>query len=155
MIYWTLQRKIAFDQEYGFEYTLLEPTDFWSRVPTSVKPFYHFFNAPVTAGLEDQLSPLRFIQAIATAEDFVSFKLDIDTPSIEIPIAMEILRNPEIGRLVDEFFFELHFHCELMMLCGWGDKMPGVDHGLTLDRLHAMKFFRQMRELGIRAHFWP
>lgn len=120
-----------------------------------MKPFYHFFNAPVAAGIDDEMSPLHFITDIASPEDFVSFKLDIDTPSIEIPIAMEILRNPKISALVDEFFFELHFQCELMKWCGWGDKMPPVDHGLTLDRYHAMKFFREMRELGIRAHFWP
>lgn len=150
-----MQRKIAFDQEYGFEHTLLEPQDFWSRVPTSVKPYYHFFNAPVSAGLEDQVAPLRFIREIASPEDFVSFKLDIDTPSIEIPIAMEILRNPKIAALVDEFFFELHFRCELMMLCGWGDNIPEEDHGLVLNRYHAMKFFRVLREQGIRAHIWP
>jgi hypothetical protein len=39
----------------------------------------------------------------------VSFKLDIDTPQVEIPIALELLRNDEVGGLIDEFFFELHF----------------------------------------------
>jgi hypothetical protein len=43
---------------------------------------------------------------------------------VEIPIALEILRRPEVTRLIDEFFFELHFRCEVLMPCAWGDKMP-------------------------------
>ena len=84
---------MAFDQDYGYEYTLLEPQDFWKRVPNRVKPFYHFFNAPISAGENDDMSPLRFIKEIATEDDFVSFKLDVDTPVVEIPQAMAILQS--------------------------------------------------------------
>ncbi len=151
-----LQRKIVFDQDYGFEYTLLEPQDFWRAVPPSIRPLYHFFNAPVSAGSEDKdLSPLKMLWEIATPEDFVSFKLDIDTPEVEIPIAMELLRNPEMAKLIDEFFFELHFRCEVLMYCGWGDAMPQEYHGLKLDRESALNFFKKLRDAGIRSHFWP
>jgi hypothetical protein len=136
-----LQRKVVFDHNYGFEYTLLEPQDIWKAVPPHIRPLYHFFNAPVSPGTEDKdLSPLKMLWEIATPEDFVSFKLDIDTPEVEIPIAMELLRNPEMARLVDEFFFELHFRCEVLMYCGWGDKMPQEYNGLKLDRESAMDF---------------
>lgn len=85
----------------------------------------------------------------------MSFKLDIDTPSIEVPIALEILSDTELHHLIDEFFFELHFRCEIMMYCGWKTKMPVEYMGLKLDRLHALNFFQQLRKVGIRAHFWP
>jgi hypothetical protein len=80
-----LQRKIAFDQDYGFEYTLLEPKDFWRRVPPKVRSVYHFFNAPVSKGHnETDLSPVEMILDIAKPEDFVAFKLDIDSPTVRI-----------------------------------------------------------------------
>ena len=124
-------------------------------MPARIKPLYHFFNAPVSAGENDEISPLRFIKEIATEQDFVSFKLDIDTSEVEIPMAMRLVRNPALARLVDEFFFELHFRCEILMYCGWGDRMPNSYDGLELDRVHAMELFREMRHLGIRAHVWP
>jgi hypothetical protein len=147
---------VLFDQDFGFEYTLLEPQDFWKGVPPLIRPLYHFFNAPVSAGSEDKdLSPLKMMKQIAVPEDFVSFKLDIDTPTVEIPMAMELLQDPQLLGLVDEFFFELHFRCEILMYCGWKDKMPQEYNGLQLDRESAMKFFRKFREAGVRSHFWP
>lgn len=89
--------------------TLLEPTDYWRRVPPKWKPFWHFYNVPISAGVRDSDSPLRFIQQIATPQDFVAFKLDIDHPDMEMPIAMSLLNDPAVYSLVDEFFFELHF----------------------------------------------
>ena len=41
--------------------------------------------------------------------DFVSFKLDIDHPDTEMPVALGMLSDPTLAALVDEFFFELHF----------------------------------------------
>ena len=83
-------------------------------------------------------------------------QLDIDTPEVEIPIALQILNNVDnIATYIDEFFFELHFRCEYLMHCGWGQKMPENSFGLQMDRPHAMELFQNIRKLGIRAHFWP
>lgn len=43
-----IQMNITFDESYGWEYTLLEPSKFWANVPDTVKPHYHFFNVPIT-----------------------------------------------------------------------------------------------------------
>jgi hypothetical protein len=144
-----------FDEIFGWEVTLLEPNDFWSHVPQRYVDMYHFFNAPISSDPKDHHSPLRVIKKIAKPEDFVSFKLDVDTPSVEIPIALDILRDPLLLSLIDDFFFEFHFRCEVMMSCGWGKLMPEVSHGFKLDRPHVMKYFRQLRIHGIRAHIWP
>ena len=45
--------------------------------------------------------------------DFVSFKLDIDHPDTEMPVALGMLSDPTLAALVDEFFFELHFRLVL------------------------------------------
>lgn len=121
-----------------------------------MKPLYSFYNVPVQVSSDNPDSPLFVIKQMATEEDFVSFKLDIDTPIIEIPIVQAIASKvSDVAHLIDEFFFELHFRCEIMMHCGWGDKMNSTVDGLVLDRPHAMSLFREMREAGIRAHFWP
>jgi hypothetical protein len=129
----------VFDPSCGFKYTLPEPQGFWKGAPAPVRLLYRCFNSPVSAGWgEKALSPTRMLRQTATPEDFVSFKLDIDAPEVEIPFAMELLRNPEMARLVDEFFFELRFRCDIVMYCGWKDKMPQEFHGLALDRESAV-----------------
>ena len=111
------QRKISFDHIYGWELRLQPPEQFWKGVPPLWKPYFHFLNVPVSAENAHPDSPLRFIKQLATEDDFVSFKLDIDHPSTEIPIAQMILSDPELTKLVDEFFFELHFDCEVVIHC--------------------------------------
>ncbi len=120
-----------------------------------MEPFVHFMNIAASHNHSEPGSILRMIEQIAHEDDFVSFKLDIDTPSIEVPIFLEILRNEEYSKLIDEFFFELHFRCEFLMYCGWRDKMPEYVDGFRLERSETMKAFQSLRYKGIRAHIWP
>ena len=154
-MYHNRQRKIGFNQVYGWEMTLLEPTDYWRRVPAKWKPFWHFYNIPIAADAEHPDSPLRVIKQIADKDDFVAFKLDIDHPEMEMPIALSLRDDKAMAGLVDEFFFELHFRCEVMTSCGWGKRVPKESHGLKLDRPDVMQFFIDLRNNGIRAHIWP
>lgn len=144
-------RGVSFDAIYGWEATLLEPKSFWDSVPPSIIPYYHYFNAPIS----DKLSPIHILQQVARKEDYVSLKLDIDTPSLEIPLILEIISNPSYSSLIDELFFELHFRCEYLMYCGWTENIPTRLEGLVLDRYNTLVLFQQLRQLGIRAHFWP
>lgn len=149
------QRRIAFDQVFAWEMTLLEPRDYWSRVPPKWKPYWHFYNVPISADPTHPDSPVRLIKSFANPSDFVSFKLDIDHPDTEMPIALSLLSDPGFSSLIDEFFFELHFQCEVMTSCGWGKRVPAESHGLKLDRSHVLSFFQDLRYTGIRAHIWP
>lgn len=134
---------------------MIEPKFYWQRVPPRLLPFFHFFNVPLTANTSSSSYVLRIIEQIASREDFVAFKLDIDTPEIEIPIVLELLRHPESATLIDDFFFELHFRCEFLMYCGWKTAIPEEAYGLQLTRSHALKLFLRLRETGMRAHIWP
>ena len=149
------QSNVSFDEIYGWEATLLEPEMFWKAVPPAIRSQYHFYNTRMVSDITDGDSPLRMLRQRARPDDFVSFKLDIDTPEIEILTTLEVLRNPNISRLIDEFFFELHFRCDIMMNCGWGDSMPTVFRGLSLSRYNSMELFLNLRKIGIRSHFWP
>ena len=71
-------------------------------------------------------------------------------------MVLEILKNRKYSELIDEFFYEHHFKCELMMFCSWGTAMPDqVTDEIVNDRIGTLQIFRKLRELGIRAHFWP
>ena len=98
---------------------------------------------------------MLFVYTLASPQDFVSFKLDVDHPDTELPIALNILSDPSVSSLIDEFFFELHFRCDVMTRCGWGNDIPNELHGFTFDRPHVLQYFRDLREKGIRAHIWP
>jgi hypothetical protein len=115
-----------------------------------------FFSVGNTLGHSSSApSPLMLIKQLATADDFVSFKLDVDHVETEIALAYELAIDDEIALLVDEFFIEIHFRCEIMTKCGWKytEDPPGLE--IQLDRLPVMEFFRKLRERGIRSHFWP
>jgi len=49
---------------------------------------------------------LTFIKALTKPEDYVVFKLDIDSPAIEIALVQQIMDDPQLLTLIDEFFFE-------------------------------------------------
>ncbi|KAJ1424109.1 hypothetical protein B484DRAFT_331400, partial [Ochromonadaceae sp. CCMP2298] len=80
-----LQRGVVFDQIYGWEKNLLEPDAFWALVPQCLVSVYHFLNKGITTGRMDGQAPLRIVQQLAREQDFVSFKLDIDTTSVGKP----------------------------------------------------------------------
>lgn len=93
----------------AWEMTLLEPNDYWRRVPPQWKPFWHFYNVPIHYDIGHPDSPIRYLQQLATPADFVAFKLDIDHPAMEMPLALSLLSDDKVTSLIDEFFFELHF----------------------------------------------
>ena len=150
-----MKKKFKFDKVYGWEKSLLEPTSFWNGVPDEIKKIYSFFNIPITSGVDDSNGPLRFIKENAKEEDFVAFKLDVDSPEVENPTALRILNDKSVSNLIDEFFFEFHFRCELMMGCGWEHKIPVDINSLKLSRWQIMNYFKKLRVAGVRSHIWP
>jgi hypothetical protein len=133
----------------------LEPILFWEKVPLPLKAIYQFFNAPITSDPKGGQSPTRMIKQLAKVEDFVAYKLDIDHPETELPIVLDFLNDPSLMQLVDEFFFELHYRCEVMRYCGWDYKMPKKHLGIELNSQSALNIFTKLRQNGVRAHFWP
>ena len=148
------QNDIVFDSIFTWELNVIKPSDYWSEVPPHIASRLHFYNVAVSKNMSDPHSPLRIIRDIAVVDDFVAFKLDIDYPTVEIPIVLDIVTDHSISQLIDEFFFELHFQCEIMAVGCWGHT-PDVIAGQKLDRYSAMLLFYNLRQRGVRAHFWP
>ena len=86
--------------------TILNPEEYWEKVPPKWLPYWHFYNTPISRDHDAAQSPVRIIKNIATEDDFVAFKLDIDHPDTEMPIAMDMLKDAKFTSLVDEFFSE-------------------------------------------------
>jgi hypothetical protein len=92
-------------------------------------------------------NPFTLLQQIATAEDFVLVKLDIDTPSIESVLVEQLRTDKTLLSLVDEFYFEHHVDLPPMRNF-WGSPIPG-----TL--ADSYRIFSELRHLGVHAHSWP
>eukprot|EP01138_Halocafeteria_seosinensis_P016259 gb/GECG01016589.1/.p1 GENE.gb/GECG01016589.1/~~gb/GECG01016589.1/.p1 ORF type:complete len:105 (+),score=12.11 gb/GECG01016589.1/:1-315(+) len=92
-------------------------------------------------------NPWTWVKELVKPEDFVVVKLDIDTPSVELPLVNQFQNDTELQTLVDEFFFEKH-HNHWQMNPHFHGKVQG-DLALAYEMLH------RLRKSGIRAHSWP
>ena len=147
-------RCINFDEIYAWEALDQKDNLWWDAIPDKMRSIVHYFNIPVKeykcpAPLQGHYpgkgSFLRLLQATAMPDDFVVVKVDIDGgPELEIVEA--IAQRPELAELVDELFFEYHFHFDFPF--GW----PQTKDGRTVDT--AMSLMYRLRQAGIRSHFW-
>ncbi|MHA7865820.1 hypothetical protein, partial [Flagellimonas marinaquae] len=136
-----------FDHVYAFEMKPFEPSKVYEMIPQSLMPAYHWINVGVSANPVDKLNPFYSILAQFHKDDLVLVKLDIDTPTIELPLAHQLLEDQQFHDLVDLFYFEHHVHLKELAK-NWHRTMSGtLGESLTL--------FQQLRKKGIGAHYWP
>ena len=99
-------RGIEFDRIIGWEAAKTEPSNQWDDIPADIKRKTSWFNIPVTTGVVDADNPLTFIKHLTKREDYAVFKLDIDSPLVEIALVQQLMADPQHLELVDEFYFE-------------------------------------------------
>ena len=134
-------------------------SDWWGDAGPEIRRKVRFFEVPVMegelhdaiAGARNPNSFLQMLQLEANPDDFVVVKLDIDTPAIEQTIIATITQRPDLAALIDELFFEYHFHFDGLNF-GWGRAKGSVREPISVDA--ALATMHRLRELGIRAHFW-
>ena len=133
---------IEFDQVWGWDPRWSEK-QFWARVPEWERHKITYFNEYVNATEQSALGVLR---RTARPEDFVVFKLDIDTPHVEQQI-MDILLSEE-GKvytdLIDEFYFEYQ----------GGEGGPFLLDSPNTTVSYGVQMLQQLRRRGVRTHFW-
>jgi hypothetical protein len=143
-----LYRKFGFkfDHIYAYEVTPQEPAHVFERVPDELMASYHWINVGVSADPTSSLNPLKMLLQNFNEDDFIVIKLDIDTSSIEVPLARQLLNDMALHGLVDQFYFE--HHVMLGELKGsWQKSMKGSVRD-------SLEFFIGLREAGIAAHSW-
>jgi hypothetical protein len=135
-----------FDHIYAFEITPTPPEEVFSKLPKNLMASYHWINVGVSADPESSLNPLRMILDNYNQDDFIIIKLDIDTSSIELPLARQLLDDDRYSNLVDHFYFEHHVNLAELKR-NWGRSAQGtVQESLDL--------FSGLRKKGIPAHSW-
>jgi len=145
-------RGIEFDRIIGWEAETTEPSNQWDGVPADIKRKTSWFNIPVTTGVGDADNPFTYIKNLTKPEDFVVFKLDIDSPLVETALVQQLMADPQLLELVDEFFFEHHVSGSPMQWHGWGDLQNSTAELSTLPESYEL--FTFLREHGVRAHSW-
>ena len=154
---------IFFDRILGWEAAEVDHAQMWRDVPGHLKPRMQYFNTPVSDDPASSDNPLNHLRALARPEDFVVFKLDIDTPTVEVSLIRQILGSPSAAGLIDELFWEHHVRRSPLVKTrvslfgksgiGWGEHLPSpTASDSTL--ADSFRLFRQLRECGIRAHSW-
>ena len=117
------------------------------NVPKWLLPRYHFFNIPASTNVSDPANPLNMLRVIASREDYVVLKLDIDNTAIEMIFIDQFLASIETLSLVDEFFFEHHVNFQPMNpYWGTGNESMQLSDSYSI--------FSKLRHHGIRAHGW-
>jgi hypothetical protein len=137
----------VFDDMYGFEITPMNATEVYNDLlPDEYMASYHLINAGVSSEEGHKLNPLDSILRKFSEDDFIVVKLDIDTSSVEVPLALQLLNDESLIRLVDQFYFEHHV---IMAEMGrwWRSAMEGSVKS-------SFDLFSALREKGVASHFW-
>ncbi|KAL4514649.1 hypothetical protein Ndes2437B_g01026 [Nannochloris sp. 'desiccata'] len=138
---------IEFDEVWGWEKRELDPQSFWRYVPSSIYSKLHFMNVAVDLNF-DERHPLEVIRNLYKDGDYVALKLDIDSPGFEEIIADRILDDPEILKILGDFYYEMHFGAPYFPY----HNIPSNDSIYNMENV--MAFFVQLRDKGLRAHYW-
>ena len=145
-------RGFEFDRIIGWEAARTDPKEQWSSVPADIKRKTSWYNIPATKEIGGADNPLTFIKELTTPEDYVVFKLDIDAPAIEIALVQQIMGDPELLALIDEFYFEHHVTGSPMQWEGWGNL--STNQAQLSDIQDSYELFSFLRSKGVRAHSW-
>ena len=150
------KNNIHFDHVEAWEGTNPEAT-FYKDVPNEYRERVQYHQAWVSSNPNstDPAKPFipNVIANITKTDDYVFFKLDIDSLGIETGVVDFYLSNEGIDHVqhVDEFAWEHHVRGNYIMARrGW---CPGAcDRSKSLKQSY--EYFLSLRKKGIRAHSW-
>lgn len=143
---------IEFDRIICWEAEHTNPQRQWDFVPPEIKRKMSWYNIPLNASIGHADNPFTFIKALTKVEDYVVFKLDIDTPAVEVALIQQLMDDAELLALIDEFYFEHHVTGSPMQWHGWGDLRDSYSPLSTVNDSYFV--FSFLREKGVRAHAW-
>jgi len=139
-------------QLYGFDWHHIEAwegktpsTEFYSTVPSEWKSRVKYHHEWIsTTPLQQPFVP-SVIHHTTSSEDYVVFKLDIDSNSVETAIVEYMLKWEHLD-LIDEFLWEHHVN-NYLMAPNWRESQ---DMSKTI--ADSYEYFLALRHRGVRAH---
>jgi len=146
------RRGVVFDEVYAWEYKKHGVEFYWNGTPAEIRRKWEgrltfYDGVGVTADANSVHNPVSLIHRNCKPEDFCVFKLDIDTPRLEVALVKQLLAAPfKTAASLDEFFFEHHVANKWMERF-WGHNLKETVHD-------SYEYFSRLRELGVRAHSW-
>jgi hypothetical protein len=144
-------RGIVFDAIYAWEAKKMDMERYWKQVPADVHKTMHLFNRP--ASIDSTLNnPLARLVSECRVEDFCVLKIDVDTPSVELPWVQQILQCHDVSSRIDEFFFEHHVHG--LMENKYHEEFGWPSSGVSGTYADTYRLLAELRHRGIRAHSW-
>ena len=142
-------------KRYGFNWAHIEGweggttmTKFYATVPQEWRSRTHFHQKWISTSPNKQPFVPDIIRSVASKEDYVVFKLDIDSKSVETSIVEYMLSHPDAISYIDEFVWEHHVN-NYLMTANWGNTQ---DMSKTI--ADSYQYFIKLRKQGIRAHSW-
>ena len=144
----SLYRKFGFpfDHIYAFEITQKESQLVLDSLPADMIAAYHWINVGVSPDKFSRNNPWNLLLDNFNEDDLIIVKLDVDTSSVELPLALQLLNDARFHNLVDQFYFEHHVHMR-EIAHAWNSSMAGSVKD-------TMDLFQGLRKKGIPAHFW-
>jgi hypothetical protein len=152
-----------FDRILAWEAQEYKQSQLWATIPPDIVPELSYFDVPADPTPGAKMNPWRVLEAVATPEDFVIVKLDVDHQATELALVHQLVGSPKLARLIDEFFWEHHVAgsavaCPTLWQSqqgkGWStmqfDLSPNSDEVLRA----SYALFAKLREMGISAHSW-
>ncbi|EME31132.1 uncharacterized protein Gasu_16290 [Galdieria sulphuraria] len=139
------KRGISFDGIWAWESKFYQSKEVWEQIPAKYLPVYHWFNIPAETDNSSLFNPLNILAQVASEEDFVVLKIDIDDAITENKFMDQIRTNTTLQHLIDEMFFEPHFKMDPLQN-SWGPQTTTFEEVITL--------FTDLRHAGIRIHGW-
>ena len=142
-------------KRYGFDWSHIEGWEggttvakFEATVPQEWRSKTHFHQDWISTSPDKQPFVPDVIRSTVSKEDYVVFKLDIDSKSVETAVVDYLLTHPEALEYIDEVVWEQHVN-NYLMAGNWGHTQ---DMSKTI--ADSYTYFLKLRKLGVRAHSW-
>lgn len=120
---------------------------FYNTVPAEWKDKTEYHQAYISTDPFQTPFVPTVIEQKTSKDDYVVFKLDIDSKAVETKV-VEFLLDWKFLGLVDEFLWEHHVN-NYLMAPNWGDAQD-----MTKSIADSYKYFLRLRQLSVRAHSW-
>jgi hypothetical protein len=141
-------------KRHGFHWDKIEAWEattpsnaFYNTVPGEWKDKTEYHQEFISTNPSQSPFVPTVIEQKTSKEDYVVFKLDIDSKAVETKVVEFLLKWKNLG-LVDEFLWEHHVD-NYLMAPNWGDSQD-----MSKSLADSYTYFLRLRQLGVRAHSW-
>ena len=89
-LYWLInsfrERGVEFDRIFAWEARRLNPATLWGSIPAELVGKFSYFNTPATSAPGGAHNPWRVLASVASPDDYVVVKIDIDHSPTELAL---------------------------------------------------------------------